>query len=242
MRAPPTAYSRDTCAYCGSKEDLNTDHIPPRNLFPRPRPSNLICVSACPRCHKNTSLDDEYFRMKLCLKDDIGELPTARANWDAIFRSLRRSQARGLKQSFLNDIREVNARTPSGLHLRKHLAFDVDLARIRKVVRRIVRGLYFAEAGTPLGSGAEVDVHCNEDLEDQDARLLEDLKETILMPLAAQVPTLIGEGVFSYRFYIAEPDPEFSVWALTFYEYLPFLCLSGPPRTNMIERLDEEGQ
>jgi 5-methylcytosine-specific restriction endonuclease McrA len=59
--------SKKTCAYCGSPTDLTRDHVPPKNLFPLPKPVNLITVPACKKCHSETSQDDEYFRVKILL-------------------------------------------------------------------------------------------------------------------------------------------------------------------------------
>ena len=117
MTTLPDNYPRNICAYCGSKENLTDDHVPPKNLFPKPRPSNLISVPACTSCHSNTSKDDEYFRIKLCLRDDAGNHPSARTNWDSIFRSLKRDKAKGLKKQFFKDIKKVRLRTSSGLYL-----------------------------------------------------------------------------------------------------------------------------
>ena len=49
------------CIYCEENLGLTRDHIPPKELFPNPRPSNLITVPCCERCRSEQSLDDEYF-------------------------------------------------------------------------------------------------------------------------------------------------------------------------------------
>jgi hypothetical protein len=70
------------CAYCGSTSELTDDHIPPKNLFPKPRPENIITVKACKICVKDTSKDDEYFRMNrfslLCVAWVLEAVYTAR--------------------------------------------------------------------------------------------------------------------------------------------------------------------
>ena len=53
---------RSRCIYCGTTEQLTADHVPPKNIFPEPRTSDLITVPACERCNKSYELDDEYFR------------------------------------------------------------------------------------------------------------------------------------------------------------------------------------
>jgi hypothetical protein len=54
-------HDRGECYLCGAPATTR-DHIPPRGLFPQPRPNNLITVPACRSCNHDRSLDDEYFR------------------------------------------------------------------------------------------------------------------------------------------------------------------------------------
>ena len=51
------------CYLCNKKMGVTKDHIPPKNLFIKPLPSNLITVDACEECHKKYTLDDEAFRI-----------------------------------------------------------------------------------------------------------------------------------------------------------------------------------
>lgn len=228
MKELPTNYPRDVCAYCGATDRLTKDHIPPEKLFTKPRPGNLITVPACGDCHAVTSKDDEYFRLKLCLREDAGNHPKARENWPAIFRSLCRVEAVGLRKSFTADMRSVQLRTPAGIYVGRRMSYDVDLVRIRRVVERIIRGFYFAESSSPLGIANEVNVYLNEDLQQETQDVLDDLTKHILLPLAAQTPKVIGDNVFSYRFHITDENPIYSVWGLSFYETVPFLCLTVP--------------
>lgn len=52
-----------SCYLCGSPENLTKDHIPPKNLFPTPKPKNLITVWCCKKCNQEFSLIDESFRV-----------------------------------------------------------------------------------------------------------------------------------------------------------------------------------
>jgi hypothetical protein len=218
------------CAYCGSRENLTDDHVPPRNVFPKPRPGNLITVPACEKCNKSTSKDEEYFRLKLCLSEQVGNNPDARRNREAIFRSLERPEATLFKRSFLSDMRSIQLRTPAGIYLGRRLAFDVDLSRIFRVVEKSIKGLFFYETGHRLHPLYEVDIQSNETLNEYPLEVLKEWKQTILLPLAHLSPKTIGEGIFAYRFHITEEDPFVSAWLLTFYEQVSFLGLTGPMR------------
>ncbi|MFH2069320.1 MAG: hypothetical protein ABII89_07680 [Candidatus Omnitrophota bacterium] len=228
MRELPTNYPRNICAYCGATDGLTKDHIPPEQIFPSPRPSNLITVPTCGNCHSDTSKDDEYFRLKVCLREDAGNHPKARKNWDAIFRSLNRMEASGFQKSFFADMHNVQLSTPAGIFIGQQLGYDVNMIRIRRVVERITRGLYFAERGSFLGFHNEVRVHADEDLHQETKKVLDELSKNVLLPLAAQTPKIIGDNVFSYRFHITDENPAYSVWGFSFYGSVPFLCFTGP--------------
>ncbi len=228
MLAPPTKFPRDMSAYCGSKDDLTTDHIPPKSLFPKPRPSNIIAVPACRKCHFDTSEVDEYFRLMLLVREDVGEHPKAQANLDPIFRSLKRKEAEGLRKSFSQSIFMAELHSASGLYMGEHPAYKVDMNRIRSVIERIVRGLYFAETRNPLGRNNQVLVYTDEDLRKVPTDSLEKLGETILEPLAAMVPKGIDDNMFFYRHFIADENPSYSVWGMNFYGRVSFLCRTAP--------------
>ena len=236
----PTRRARGICAYCGSTKELQDDHIPPRNLFARPRPSNLITVPACKECHTRTSKDDEYFRIKIGLRDDVGTHPNAEANWDAIFRSLKRMKASGLRTRILADIYEVDLKTRSGLYLGKRLAYDVDMNRICQVVERIVRGLYFIETMTPLGMQNKVRIYTDENLKSQPAAVIKHVQHKILAPLSRKNPKTVGGDVFSYRHQIMDENPIISVWFISFYEKIAFLGMTVPHDMTAYESYESE--
>lgn len=68
-----------SCIYCGSGEDMTDDHIPPKALFPEPRPSNMLTVPCCRKCNKSFSKDDEYFRTTLVSHVSVDTDPNAQA-------------------------------------------------------------------------------------------------------------------------------------------------------------------
>ena len=172
----------------------------------------------------------------MCLRDDVGNHPSARDNWELLFRSFNRKEAEGLRKSFVSDIRNVQTRTPGGFYTASRLGYDVDLKRIRKVVERIVRGFYFAEVCVPLGLKNGVKILLNEDLLAEPKDFIEELKQTILEPLSSKDAKVIGDNIFIYRYHIAEENPAVSVWGLSFYGFVPFLCFTGPDSVESIKK------
>lgn len=50
------------CALCGNTNVIGGyDHLPPKAIFQKPRPLNLITVPSCNKCNNNGSKDDEDF-------------------------------------------------------------------------------------------------------------------------------------------------------------------------------------
>src|SRR4051794_36153646 len=63
------------CVYCGKQTAVTTEHVVPRALFPKPKPSNLITVDACFDCNNPKSKDDVYVRDALLL--DVASSPSS---------------------------------------------------------------------------------------------------------------------------------------------------------------------
>jgi hypothetical protein len=221
--------ARDFCVYCGGVDDLTDDHVPPQGIFPKPRPpGGLVKVRACRACNGGASKDDEYFRLMLCLSQDVGESPEAQKHWEPILKSLTREQARGMASALFRSIHPVQAMTWGGVHLGPKIGFDVDLERISRVIERTVRGLHFHELNRRPAEGSDVLVHCDETLIRLPPQALGNARQKIILPLAGVEPKVVAPGVFSYRFLVAQDKPAASAWALTFYERKSFLAIVTP--------------
>jgi hypothetical protein len=216
------------CVYCGRPEGGTDDHVPPKNLFHNPKPSELITVPCCEDCRKPTTKDDEYFRLKLGLNQEVGMHPVAKEKIDVIMRSLQKPQARGLLGMVAADMRLVEMRTPAGLYLGTRAGYEVDLARIDRVIARTVRGLFFHETKRRLPDDFDVRVFCDDRLLQELPEVLEQLNKTIIQPLAEVDAKVIADGAFMYRHRFTADNLNASVWALSFYQGKSFLALIVP--------------
>ncbi len=217
------------CVYCGKVAPITDDHIPPRNLFSKPRPSNLIKVPSCKECHsenKTVSQDDEYFRLMLSLREDTAKHPDVEKILPVVFRSLARPEQAGLTRSLMKSVKKVNLRTKGGLYLGIKQAYDVNLARLDNVARRIAKGLFYHENGRRLPSEYEVVAYSEDGLRDLTEDDRQHLQQKIMAPLMSNSPKIVGNGVFSYRVSYSDTDPNTSVWFFVFYERVAFLCLT----------------
>ena len=62
------------CYLCRATENLTRDHVPPENLFPKPKPSNLITVPCCKTCNEGFSKLDEQFRAFVSSAANVTEI------------------------------------------------------------------------------------------------------------------------------------------------------------------------
>lgn len=198
-----------TCVYCGAAKATTDDHIPPKGLFPVPRPSTLVTVPACVSCNAGFSADDEYFKVSLLLRHDVAGQPAFKDRLDSLYRSWARPQSRRFAQAVFNSIRVVELRSQAGLFLGRAPAHSINPERVGKVIRRIVKGLHFHERNQRIPD--DHDVHVIPWIE-SDASTLNSLPRFFL----GQRIVRIGD-VFEYTWAAAQDRPFTSIWLFRFY-------------------------
>jgi hypothetical protein len=129
------------CVYCGqSVNQITADHIPPKNLFPNPKPSNLVTVPCCLRCNQQAAKDDEYFRTIMTMHGDVAKHPEAVRVLPTVQRGLRKQG--GFRKAFLTALRKAEICIPGGLYLGNTTVLSVDFERLERVASRIIQGLF----------------------------------------------------------------------------------------------------
>src|SRR4029453_234768 len=116
----------DVCAYCEAPSPATRDHTPPKGIFPRPRPADLITVPACEPCNQGASVRDERFLTYLSLHVGM-ETPLTSRLWDQGLPGIHRN--RGLPRRLLSEVERVWLSTPSGVNLRPGVSRLVGLER-----------------------------------------------------------------------------------------------------------------
>lgn len=217
------------CIYCGFTKDLTKEHIPPKNLFPKPAPKNLITVPACRKCNESFKLDDEYFR--ICAALQGYENTAAKKIWDekVLKSSLRRSSA--LKRHLINNIVPLELTSPSGIFLGNVEGIKFKRDRINRVLKKIVRGLLWHHYNYVLEIKAEFVIREDKLMlaSPHYLKLSGFMKAEEAQKIMMRTPILeIGRGVFKYRHAIINNNPRYSIWWLLFYETLLFIVLVAP--------------
>lgn len=193
---------RQLCAICGVRETSTRDHVPPKNLFPKPRPSDLVTVPACSECNNGSSVEDEDFRTYLALQ--IGkQSDVADKLWLSAKKSLDRRTR--MRQEFLKSLVTATISTPTGPIQRT--AFAIPCRVYDVVFERVIRGLYFHHFECILGPDVDVHVEPLIGLDDRSYKLI------------AGFPTYsIGGTAFVYKCVKAREDSRVSTWVLQLYE------------------------
>lgn len=215
------------CVYCGSREDLTKDHIPPKCMFAE-RYHDLIRVNSCASCNQSASKDDEYFRDRLAMRIDANKHPDVKKIMPDVFRSFNRQEARGKKQALLDSVVIKDAYTPAGIYLGVVGGATPEYDRLERVVARIVRGLYWHKYRVRLPDDYEVQSCIDTDLSVHD----QNTQASILSfygPIVSQPPDeVIGNGVFTYWIESANDDAFVTACVLRFYNSVFYLCKTMP--------------
>ena len=203
------------CAVCGADAQLTKEHVPPRNLFLHPRPTNTITTWTCAPCNKGTELDDEYFRLFVTAGADPGSRVAQLWTEKVVGSSFTRSPA--LKAQLQNDrvrLREHHEEHPLKAYDGETVSDEVvencmmlDASRVNRVAEKIVRCLYFHHHGGPLPRNLSFQSS------------LAPLDGSKLELVIRERKGLVGgeEGEFIYWYHLGESSSYTSEWVLLFY-------------------------
>lgn len=126
--------SRRTCYWCGDPA-TSDDHVPPANLFPKDRRTNLITVPSCRRHNEDLTKEDELFRFYVQAVSDSSH--ALRLFEDKTLRSLTRPGAEKFTEKIFKGSKPVL------IAGKKTRALKVDPKRQALYFEKITRGLYF---------------------------------------------------------------------------------------------------
>lgn len=198
------------CVYCRSTKTLTNDHIPPKALFPKPRPNDLITVISCQDCNNLASIDDEYFKKQLIFRESSSDL--AKSVSESTLRGLQRPEAKKSNEEFLK-----NLKLTGDYH--HPASYDVDLDRLARVTTRIIKGLFYCVMKKPLPKGYFVESYALDGFKQRNEHL------TFIINKLSEAPkTKVGNGdIFQYRYISVTQDPNILFWGLSFYKSTEFI-------------------
>ena len=210
---------KPTCVYCGNRKGTTRDHVPPKNLFPKPRP-DLITVPCCERCRQGQSLDDEYFVRMIAIRNDVGRHPAIAPVIGAIHRSFTKPSKIRFTGALLRSMKKSPVYSKAGLYLGHAPSYDVDLQRLCRVIERTTRGLYFSEFKVRLPDDHECKTYALDGFSNDNP----DVARLLAIALAGKQRTF-GNDVFS--FWVRQIEPA-TLWAFVVYGRVGFMALTAP--------------
>lgn len=215
----------DLCALCGIRSATTRNHVPGKWVFPQPRPNDLITVPACSACNNGLSKDEEFFRATY-LFSDAGVGTTGQRLWNQKQHTAY-SKNSGLRRAIAQRLRPVQVFTPRGLWAGERISVELDHARLSRVVCSIIRGLFWFETGTILGTETCLEV----------APLLSRSAIGEVEPLAKDL--YVGKrdwpGVFEYRPGISVDVHQGSIWFVRFFGKVCYWAISSPSKMLPME-------
>lgn len=215
------------CVYCGSEQKLTSDHIPPKSIFPKPRPRNLVTVPCCKSCNSNYSKDDTYFRDMICLRQEIGNNPYVQKLLPLVVRSITRKESQRYFGYIYSRMAEKDVFTTTGLWVGKQPTVVVDMIRISRVIERITKGLFYYEIGSILDLPYGVDVMTLEYLNTLNYEQSRLFIKVFLVPILEVNFQDVGSGIFKYRFRKSD-NPNCTIWQFVFYDKVPIYSITLP--------------
>jgi hypothetical protein len=202
------------CCLCGQRPATTSDHIPPKCIFPTPRPIDTITVDTCHECNQSTSRLDEEFRVFISLF--VGKTsPEAERLWKSDTLSTVRKNRR-LLQKALSSFQPGYVTSAEGVILgeRRLVVWDDSC---NKVVEKIIRALYFHHFREVLGHRVEVKISP-----------VREIPQPTGDSIRSWQYNSVGGDQFIYRYARANDVPLRSVWLLVFYRNLAILCDTTP--------------
>jgi len=191
------------CVICGIRQSIDREHVPPRNIFTKPRPSNLVTVPACSSCNNNTSQLDEEFRAYLSLKVGTSSHDSLDFWAKYAFPTIQ-SNAR-LKRQINEWTREVEVFSEAGLYLGNAPALFWEVKKHDLIIEKTIRGLYWKHYNDILGGQVKLRIQWLRGLSDEIKEMLNRFR----------VERIGSAFIYAYR--RADDLHQLSAWLLEFY-------------------------
>jgi len=200
------------CYLCGQEitGKISKEHVPPKQfyakVFRQVNSPNLLTLLSHEDCNKFYQADEDYFFAALAGLNEDAQIH----DWlmGDVRKKIWRNNASGLRQKVLSEF----SKTYSGIYLPNNLvAKKFDVARARKVVWKIVRGLFYYHYSRFLPESIKHAIMFYQ---------IQDRPPKIYIDHLMDKPTYGGyPEVFVYRFArVSDKNSLSSLWSLFFWQ------------------------
>ena len=208
------------CYLCGSTEKLTREHVPPRGLFPKPKPGNLLTVPCCLPCNNKASRDVEYFR--LATSTLINKNAQGTRAWKRVVSStIPSGRIQDLIEVLRKRARPTRLHTSTGIVDAMQFVFDAE--RINRILVSITRG--FLTLWNPEIENSQLDfeiVHMHQFKLETTATFVRSEVGRLF------VPYTVGDGVYRHWRGLVTDDCRHGLWIHVFYDAASWLVKHSP--------------
>ncbi|MFZ1641692.1 MAG: hypothetical protein WAV07_09715 [Candidatus Contendobacter sp.] len=213
---------KQICVLCGEREATKKgDHLPPKNLYPRPRKPNveLHKVPACSVCNNPASKHDEEF--KIIIGFTTGEF---RENQDAIINSIGKTIGvnKRIARQIFSTHKKTYADRGSGI-AEPVVQVEFNFENYSNVVSRMVRGLYWRETHSIMAKDTTISVWPTIGMKKDIASNLQELMSYL-------EPRKLNDGTFIYKVFFGKNG--LSVWGMQFFGKHTVFAYTEPNEHN----------
>lgn len=210
------------CALCGVHPATSAEHVPAKQLWEPPRPSDLITVPACEHCNQGTQPDDDYFRSTLALVAEQTPSATLEKIRPNVTRAFARPQGAGLRSHF----EQRMSFRPLGGGVIHQPVLDADSARVNKVVTKHALGLFYHVAQHPLSPAYGIIVLPMRWLDRIPAEDRPIWESAIERALGGHQQAISDGSVFKFALKIADDEPNDFAAVLRYYDNFAYAARS----------------
>jgi len=206
------------CIFCGSTTDVTKDHVPPKSLFPKPRPNNLITVPSCRKCNESTQENDEQLSIFISMLSGM-EGDIEKKLHDKTRRAFQKNNQfkKKLKEEKLRlPIIDQNGEITDYVYLVK---WESD--KINEILKKTIAGLYYHHYKLEIRKIGYIELF-TETLKHTNHPIIQEI-------IKACKPEVIGHnGEVIYQHGSADDDPLSTFWAITLYKRFQFIGITSP--------------
>ncbi len=212
-----------TCYLCGKtiQGASSQDHVPPAQIYPSEYRSkdimkNLLTLPTHVSCNTSYQSDEDYFVHTL--GPLVHDSPAGKIFWKDYAQRIRRPENRGLTEKVRREFLDA---TPAGILPPPGKMFkQYDGDRVRRVIWKITRGLFFKEYGRFLPE----DTLRGFVLIDPDMAPPQEFAHVRDTPEKGQFPAF-----FAYKYISVKEPNNFHYWAFIFWDKLIITCAFHDP-------------
>ena len=135
-------YQQGTCIYCG-RMATTEDHVPPKAWFPQRLRSKMIVVPSCVECNNGNAKHEEHVRNLFAISEGINKHPERTPVLSSALRALQNEKQKAYWMRICESRELVDVVSSGGIYLDSVPGLKIDPNRIRNVISKVVKGLFF---------------------------------------------------------------------------------------------------